>query len=315
LSSNYSAVRRVDETERRFDAIQANHRQRVAHFESRNPTLMTATDITYPKIVTRGEWLAERKKFLAREKAFTKERDALNAERRRLPMVEIDKEYVFEGPQGKVRLADLFEDRHQLIVYHFMFEPGDPPPGKSGEPFDEGCSGCSFVVDNLGYLAHFHARDTSVAVVSRAPIAKIQPFKARMGWKVPWVSSFGSDFNYDFHVTTDEAVAPVEYNYQDKATLERKEETYHLHGEQPGMSVFLRDDDGRIFHAYSTYGRGLDMLMGTYHWLDHTPFGRQEEWEDSPEGFPQTPTHGWLRHHDKYEDATSTSESCCGSRG
>lgn len=253
---------------------------------------MTVAEIQYPKTVSREEWLIARKELLAKEKEFTRQRDALNAQRRRLPMVELDKDYEFEGPDGKVRLADLFEGRHQLIVYHFMFEPGDAPLGKSGEPFDEGCSGCSFMADNVGYLQHLHARDTTLILVSRAPLKKIRPFKNRMGWNIPWYSSFGSDFNYDFHVTTDEAVAPVEYNYQDKATVERKAQTYHLHGEQPGMSVFLRDEDGHIFHAYSTYGRGLDMMIGTYHWLDHTPFGRQEEWEDSPEGFPQTPTHG-----------------------
>jgi predicted dithiol-disulfide oxidoreductase (DUF899 family) len=258
--------------------------------------------MNYPKIVSQGEWLAARKAFLAREKEFTHQRDALSAERRRLPMVEIGKDYVFEGCEGKVRLIDLFEGRRQLIVYHFMFEPGSPPPGKSGEPWDEGCSGCSFVVDNIGHLAHLHARDTSLVLVSRASMAKIKPFKERMGWTIPWYSSFGSDFNYDFHVTTDERVAPVEYNYQDKATLEQKGQTYHLNGEQPGVSVFLRDDDGRIFHTYSAYARGLDMLGGTYVWLDLTPFGRQEDWEDSPLGWPRSRTHGWLRHHDKYEE-------------
>lgn len=274
---------------------------------------MTSTDIQYPKIVSRSEWLIARKKLLAREKEFTHERDDLNGERRRLPMVALDKDYLFEGPDGKVQLIDLFEGRRQLIVYHFMFEPGNPLPGKSGEPFDEGCSGCSFMADNAGYLAHLHARNTTLVLVSRAPLKTIAPFKKRMGWNIPWVSSFGSDFNYDFHVTTDEKVAPVEYNYQDKATLEQKGETYHLQGEQPGMSVFLRDDSARIFHAYSTYGRGLDMLIGTYHWLDHTPFGRQEDWEDSPEGWPQTPTHGWLRHHDKYAEEGGEA-SCCAAK-
>ncbi|HWM91441.1 MAG TPA: DUF899 domain-containing protein [Thermoanaerobaculia bacterium] len=267
---------------------------------------MTVT-MAHPRVVSREEWHVARKELLTKEKELTRQRDALNAERRRLPMVEIDKDYVFEGPEGRVSLLDLFCGRRQLIVYHFMFEPGAPPPGKSGEPWDEGCSGCSFMADNIGHLSHLHARDTSLVLVSRAPLAKIQPFKKRMGWTIPWYSSFGSDFNYDFHVTTDEAVAPVEYNYQDKATLEQKGETYHLHGEQPGASVFLRDDDGRIFHTYSTYGRGLDILIGLYHWLDLTPLGRGEGWD----GMPDIDKKGmfWTRHHDKYDEPAQ--ESCC----
>lgn len=268
----------------------------------------------YPKIVTPEEWHAARLALWKREKEFTRERDALNAERRRLPMVEITEDYAFEGPQGRVALRDLFEGRRQLIVYHFMFEPGDAPPGREGEPFDEGCSGCSFVADNVPHLAHFHARDTTFVLVSRAPLKKIAPFKKRMGWAIPWFSSFGSRFNYDFHATSDESVAPIEYNYMDKAELLRRDETYHLQGEQHGFSVFLRDDAGRIFHTYSCYGRGLDLLMNTYNWLDHTPFGRQEAWEDSPAGFPQSETHGWLRHHDKY-GAQPSAESCCGGKG
>ena len=196
---------------------------------------MTTSTIAYPKVVSRDEWLAVRRKLLAKEKELTRHRDALNAERRRLPMVEVDKDHVFEDPNGQASLLDLFDGRRQLIVYHFMFEPGAPPPGKSGEPYDEGCSGCSFMVDNIGHLAHLHARDTSLVLVSRAPLAKIGPFKARMGWIVPWYSSFGSDFNYDFQATTDEAVAPVEYNYQNKATLERKDQSYHLY-----ICYFLR---------------------------------------------------------------------------
>ncbi|MGH7631665.1 MAG: DUF899 domain-containing protein, partial [Gemmatimonadales bacterium] len=172
-----------------------------------------------PRIVSQDEWLVARKELHAKEKELTRQRDALNAERRRLPMVGIDKEYVFEGPEGRASLLDLFGGRRQLIVYHFMFDPNDPPPGKSGDPWDEVCPGCSHVVDNIPHLAHLHARDTSLVLVSRARQAKIRPFKTRMGWTVPWYSSYGSDFNYDFHATTDEAVAPVEYNYQDRATL------------------------------------------------------------------------------------------------
>ncbi|MGH9789626.1 MAG: DUF899 domain-containing protein, partial [Candidatus Acidiferrales bacterium] len=174
-----------------------------------------------PTIVSRNEWLAARKELLAREKELTRKRDALNAERRRLPMVRIEKPYAFEGPEGKVGLLDLFDRRRQLIIYHFMFDPS----------WDEGCPSCSFLVDNIGHLAHLHARNTSLVLVSRAPLAKIEPFKKRMGWTVPWYSSFGSDFNYDFHVTMDEAVAPVEYNYREKAELVQKGETYFTQGE------------------------------------------------------------------------------------
>lgn len=234
-----------------------------------------------PQVVSREEWLVARKELLAKEKEFTRQRDALSAERRKLPMVKIEKEYVFEGLKGPASLLDLFDGRRQLIIYHFMFDLS----------WDEGCDGCSLLVDNIGHLAHLHARDTSLAVVSRAPLAKIEPFKARMGWTVPWVSSFGSDFNYDFHVALDEAVAPVEYNYQDKAALEQKGETWFTSGEQPGLSVFLRDG-GSIFHTYSTYARGGDLLIGTYNYLDLTPLGRQEDELE----FPQQ----WWRHHDKY---------------
>ena len=159
---------------------------------------MTAEQIAHPPIAAYDEWLAARKELLAREKELTRARDALGAARRRLPMVRLDKEYTFVGPDGEVRLPDLFEGRHQLIVYHFMFDPS----------WDEGCNACSFLVDSMGHLAHLHARDTSLALVSRAPLAKIESHKARMGWTVPWYSSLGNDFNYDFHVTADEAVAP-----------------------------------------------------------------------------------------------------------
>ncbi|MGH9195444.1 MAG: DUF899 domain-containing protein [Acidimicrobiia bacterium] len=274
---------------------------------------MNAHSLAYPQIVSREEWLRARRSFLKKEKEATRARDALSAARRRLPMVRIDKAYAFEGPHGKVSLFDLFDARRQLIVYHFMFDPDDSPPGKSGEPWDEGCTGCSFVADNIGHLAHLHARDTSLVLASRARLAKIEAFKKRMGWTVPWYSSFGSDFNYDFHATADEAITRVEYNYMDKAELIRKGETYHLRGEQHGVSVFLRDGD-RIFHTYSTYGRGVDLLLGSYNWLDLTPFGRQEEWEDSPAGWPQTPTHGWLRHHDRYGDNVKESVSCRNSK-
>src|ERR1700680_2261118 len=162
-----------------------------------------------PQIVPRDAWLAARRQLLGKEKEFTRQPDGLNAERRRLPMTEIDKEYVFEGRGGKPSLPDLFEDRGQLLIYHFMFAPD----------WEEGCKSCSFLADNIGHLAPLHARDTTLALVSRAPLAKIEPFRQRMGWTVPWYSSFGSDFNYDFHVTLDQAVAPVEYNYRNLAAL------------------------------------------------------------------------------------------------
>jgi len=219
-----------------------------------------------PQVVTRDEWLVARKELLAREKAATRAKDELSAERRRLPMVEIDKEYVFEGPSGRVGLRDLFEGRRQLIVYHFMFDPG----------WDEGCNSCSVVADNVGDLAHLNARDTSFALVSRAPLSRIEPFKARMGWTLPWYSSLGSDFNYDFHATQDEAIAPVEYNYRSKAELIEAGLPYLTSGETWGLSVFLRDGD-RVFHTYSTYGRGAEAVLGVYNYLDLTPLGRGEE--------------------------------------
>ncbi len=224
--------------------------------------------MSLPQVVSRDEWLVARKELLAKEKEATRERDALNTQRRRLPMVEIDKDYVFEGPDGKASLLDLFEGRRQLIVGHFMFDPS----------WDDGCPSCSGRVDQYGNLAHLHARDTTMAVVSRAPLAKIQPFKARMGWNFPWYSSYGSDFNYDFHVTLDAGVAPVEYNYRNKAELEQAGFP-DAQGEVHGTSVFLRDGD-RVFHTYSTYGRGTEQVGGTHYYLDMTALGRQEDWEE-----------------------------------
>lgn len=228
-----------------------------------------------PKVASHDEWLAARKKLLAREKEWSRQRDALSAERRQMPMEEIRKEYVFQGPEGRRTLADLFEGKRQLLVYHFMFGPDD----------DEGCPACSFVADNFaGSLVHLAARDTAFAVVSRAPLDKIERFKKRMGWSFPWVSSSGSDFNYDFHVTLDDDHA--EYNYAPVSAqpAERPHE-----GEREGLSVFLRDGK-RLFHTYSTYQRGIDPFLNTYNFLDLTPLGRQEE-----DGIMR-----WLRHHDKY---------------
>jgi predicted dithiol-disulfide oxidoreductase (DUF899 family) len=239
-----------------------------------------------PQVVSRGEWLAVRRRLLVKEKELSRQRDALSAERRRLPMTEISKRYVFEGRHGQVSLPGLFEDRGQLLIYHFMFGPD----------WEEGCESCSFVADNIGQLSHLHARDTTLAMVSRAPLARIEPFRQRMGWDVPWYSSSGSDFNYDFHVTLDQAVAPVEYNYRDLAELGPEWQGWS--GEMHGISAFLRRGD-RVFHTYSSYARGTDLMASTYNWLDLTARGRQEDWEQPP-GRSDSPLMGWLRHHDRY---------------
>jgi len=214
----------------------------------------------YPQIVSRDEWLAARAKLLTKEKEATRARDKLNAERRRLPMVKMEKEYLFEGPNGKVRLLDLFDGRRQLIIYHFMFDPS----------WNDGCPSCTNLVDNVPFnLARLRAHDTSFVLVSRAPLAKLEPYKARMHWAVPWYSSYGSDFNYDFNATDQE-------------------------GEKPGLSVFLRQGDD-VLHSYSTTGRGVDILLGTYNYLDLTPMGRQESSEERPEGsYTPSPPQGAL---------------------
>jgi predicted dithiol-disulfide oxidoreductase (DUF899 family) len=222
----------------------------------------------HPPIVSRKEWRKAREQFLVKEKAATRAGDALAAERRRLPMVRIEKNYVFEGPEGKASLLDLFEGRRQLILYHFMFAPD-----VNGWP-DAGCPGCSMVIDNLGDLTHLHARDTSFVLVSRAPLANLEGYRKRMGWTVPWFSSGESDFNRDFGVTTDE-------------------------GETFGLSVFLRIGD-EAYHTYFTDGRGVEALGTIWMLLDVTPLGRQETWEDSPAGWPQTAPFEWWRRHDEY---------------
>lgn len=280
-------------------------------------TTLPTTAAAHPRIVTRAEWLAARMELLAKEKELTRLGDALAAQRRRLPMVRIDKEYTFEGPAGwggKATLADLFDGRQQLIVYHFMFDPDDPPPGKSGAPWDEGCEGCSFLADNLPrHLEHLHARDTSLVLISRAPLVKIEPFYRRMGWTLPWYSSFGSDFNYDFHVTLDPERGSTEWNYRSSEQLAEGGKIPSTSGELPGLSVFLRIGDD-VFHTYSTFGRGLEAALTTYRLLDLTPFGRQEEWEDSPPGWPKTPAHEWLRHHDRYAEQPKSGSCCCSER-
>jgi len=223
--------------------------------------------IRFPKIVDHAEWKKARDALLVKEKAATRARDALAAERRRLPMVRIDKKYAFDGPNGKMSLLDLFEGRCQLLLYHFMFAPP-----VSGWP-DAGCVGCSMVTDQFGHLAHFHARDTSFCLVSLAPLENIEKFKKRMGWTYPWYSSEGADFNSDFGLTTDK-------------------------GENYGLSALIHDDKD-VYRTYFTDGRGVEAL-NIWTFLDLTPLGRQEEWEDSPPGRPQTKPFVWWRRHDEY---------------
>lgn len=231
---------------------------------TRTPAANTTREL--PHIVSQKEWLKAREQLLEKEKAHTRARDALSAERRRLPMVEVDTEYVFQGENGTARLIDLFEGRRQLIVQHFMFGPD----------WEEGCDGCSMLADHIGPLAHLHARDTSYVLVSRAPLDRLLPFRQRMGWSIPWYSSHKTTFNEDFHATIDG-------------------EEHH------GISTFLRDGD-RVFHTWSTQARGVEHIVSTFDLLDMTAYGRQEEWEDSPKGWPQTEPYSWWRHHDRYDE-------------
>ena len=228
----------------------------------------TKTRTARPTVVSQAEWEAAREKLLAREKQLTHEHDQLAAERRRMPMVKIEKPYTFEGPAGKASLADLFEGRRQLILYHFMFAPG-----VGGWP-TAGCPGCSMVIDQITDLRHLHARDTSFVAASLAPLAQIEAYRKRMGWNVPWYSSAGSDFNRDFGLSTPQ-------------------------GETFGLSVFFRDDTD-VFRSYFTSGRGVEALGSVWTLLDLTPYGRQEDWEDSPEGVPRTARYEWWRRHDEY---------------
>jgi len=232
-----------------------------------------------PEIVSREEWLVARRQLLAREKELTRQRDALNADRRRLPMVRVETPYVFHGPDGDVGLSELFEGRSQLVVQHFMFDPS----------WDEGCSSCTAAVDELapGTVAHLNARDTSFAVVSRAPLDKLEAYRARKGWDIRWYSSAGSDFNYDFHATLDESVAPLEVNYRTRDELAATPAMSGLVDadqpfEVPGYSCFLRVGDD-VFHTYSVFARGTEQLGGAYAFLDWTALGRQEDWEE-PKG-------------------------------
>lgn len=236
--------------------------------------------MSIPDVVSREEWLTARKELLAKEKELTRTRDALNVERRRLPMVRIEKGYTFEGPEGQVTLLELFGGRRQLIVSHFMFDPG----------WEDGCSSCSAGADEMspGLRKHLQVRDTTLVYVSRAPLAKIEAYKAKKGWAFPWYSSYGTEFNYDFHVTMDESVAPAEYNYRTKAENEAQGTPWYTEdGEQPGHSFFLRDGD-EVFHTYSMFARGAEMLGGSYYYLDLTALGRQEDWEE-PKGRADKP--------------------------
>jgi predicted dithiol-disulfide oxidoreductase (DUF899 family) len=230
--------------------------------------------MSLPEVVSREQWLAARRDLLDKEKELTRARDALNAERRRLPMVLVEKDYRFEAPAGEVGLIDLFEGRTQLIVGHFMFDP----------EWEDGCPSCSAGADEMsrGHLEHLHARDTTLAYVSRAPLSKIEEYRERRGWDFPWYSSFGSDFNYDFHVTLDQSVAPAQYNYRAPDEFRARGVELEFAGEFPGRSSFLRDGD-RVYHTYSVYARGLETIGGSYYLLDETALGRQEEWEE-PKG-------------------------------
>ncbi|RPJ62501.1 MAG: DUF899 domain-containing protein [Acidobacteria bacterium] len=243
------------------------------------PSHTLENPIANHKVVSREEWIEARKAFLAKEKEFTRQRDELSRQRRDLPWVRVDKNYVFEGSNGKETLADLFEGRSQLIVYHFMLGPG----------WEEGCRSCSFLFDHIdGTLVHLNARDVTLAVVSRAPLPQIEAFKKRMGWRFKWVSSYGNDFNFDYHVsfTKDEmAKEKLYYNY----------EMQNFGSEEaPGASVFYKDAAGDVFHTYSAYARGLDILVGAYNYLDLAPKGRHED------GLAFTMA--WVRHHDRYSN-------------
>jgi len=231
------------------------------------------------KVVSREKWFVSRKEFLAKEKEFTRLRDQLSQQRRELPWVKVNKEYLFDGPDGKETLKDLFKDRSQLIIYHFMYGPG----------WQQGCPSCSFWADNFnGIVIHLKHRDISLLAVSRAPLDELKAYKKRMGWSFKWVSSFENDFNHDYHVsfTSDEVKkSKMFYNYSiGKFPSE----------ELPGISVFYKDKQGDIFHTYSCYARGLDMLNGAYHYMDLVPKGRDED--------DLSYTMAWIHRHDQYDD-------------
>lgn len=239
----------------------------------------TSARAHHPRVVSEAEWLVARKDLLTREKEFTRVRDRISRHRRELPWVKVEKAYTFDGPNGKETLADLFDGRSQLIVYHFMLGPG----------WKEGCKSCSYLADHFaGPMIHLPHRDVTFVVISRAPLPEIKAYQKRMGWKFKWVSSNENDFNFDYHVSfteEDEARNQADYNY---------ESGEYINDEMPGLSVFARDEKGRVFHTYSAYARGLDMLVGTYQFLDLVPKGRDE----NPEN-----TMDWVRRHDEYTNA------------
>jgi predicted dithiol-disulfide oxidoreductase (DUF899 family) len=260
--------------------------------------LMVKNAIEDHQVVSNEEWLAARKELLRKEKEFTRELDQISQMRREMPWVKVEKNYVFDGPTGMETLDDLFGGKSQLIIYHFMLGPG----------WQEGCPSCSFLADHFeGSLVHLANRDVSFAVVSRAPIAQIEAFKKRMGWRFKWVSSFANDFNYDYNVSftkDDIAQRKTYYNYQVQEFLSE---------EAPGASVFYKNAAGSLFHTYSTYGRGLDILVGAYNFLDMAPKGRDEDGLDF--------TMSWVRHHDRYPEEKAAAapqkkaSSCCGNEG
>ncbi|MDT3381997.1 thioredoxin family protein [Labrys portucalensis] len=238
------------------------------------------------QVVSREEWLTARKALLIKEKEATRARDRLNAERMALPWVKVDKAYLFDTPQGRRTLAELFEGRSQLIVYHFMLGPD----------WDAGCTGCSFLADHLdGAVAHLNHHDVTLTAVSRAPLAKIEAYKARMGWRFPWASAFGSDFNFDYHVSfsrEDLAGEEIVYNFTSQPSAQG-------HDELPGLSAFYKDEQGEVFHSYSSYARGPEELIGTLMILDRAPKGRNE-----------ASTMDFVRRHDEYEDKPAA-HGCC----
>ena len=248
-----------------------------------------SADTSHHAVVAPDDWTARRRRLLAREKALTRLADEVARERRALPWVRLDKRYVLDTPDGPRALAELFDGRRQLMVQHFMLGPG----------WEQGCKSCSFMADHLlGAEVHLQHRDVTVLLVSRAPLAEIERFRRRMGWPFRWASSAGSDFNLDFHVSFPSGTrvdGEVDYNYQRTAFPQE---------EAPGISFFYKDDAGDVFHTYSTFGRGVEVMMGTYHLLDLAPRGRDEE-----DG------HGmaWVRHHDRYEPAPPAASSCCAS--
>jgi predicted dithiol-disulfide oxidoreductase (DUF899 family) len=246
-----------------------------------------------PRVVSRQQWLAERKALLAREKELTHLRDQVAHERRALPWVRVDKNYVFDSDEGPRTLAELFEGRRQLLVQHFMFGPG----------WEQGCPSCSYMADHTdGMTVHLAHRDTTFVAISRATLAEIQRFRQRMGWRFKWVSSFANDFNFDYGVSftaAEKARNEVTYNFS--------QQPYEW-DELPGISVFIKDGAGDVFHSYSTYRRGVEAMMGTYSLLDLTPKGRDEH---------EVGGMGWVRHHDRYEPqppATAAQGSCCAQR-